>query len=136
MHFYVFCLSNVGSDYFHQFFSQIQIIHSQMTCFVSVELHAVSVGLVFSLFSFAFELNIWFGWCWVCVGSVWFGPIVFGLLNPGVAALEMYTGFCGPLLALMKCIQISRAPPTVCWRSLPAQLPRCIQVPVALCWHS
>ena len=93
MHFYVFCLSNVGSDYFHQFFSQIQIIHSQMTCFVSVELHAVSVGLVFSLFSFAFELNIWFGWCWVCVGSVWFGPIVFGLLNPGVAALEMYTGF-------------------------------------------
>ena len=78
---------------FHQVFSQIQIIHSQMTCFVSVELHAVSVGLVFSLFSFAFELNIWFGWCWVCLGSVWFGPIVFGLLNPGVAALEMYTGF-------------------------------------------
>ena len=49
---------------------------------------------------------------------------------------EMYTGPCGPLLALLKCIQISLAPPAVCWRSLPAQLPRCIQVSVALCWHS
>ena len=92
---------------FHQVFSQIQIIHSQMTCFVSVELHAVSVGLVFSLFSFAFELNIWFGWCWVCLGSVWFGPslgclllygnwlvtpIMFGLAGAGSVLLSVWFG--------------------------------------------
>ena len=52
---------------FHQVFSQIQIIHSQMTCFVSVELHAVSVGLV-SLF-FPLLLNPIFGLAGV--GSVW-----------------------------------------------------------------